>query len=297
VLFTATPFDAGFTGGVRTAAADFNGDGVVDLVMGTGPGRATQVTVLDGKTQAVLFAVDPFEAVFIGGVFVAAGDLTGDGVPELVISPDEGGGPRVRVFNGNGFGQLADFFGIEDTAFRGGARTSVGDITGDGLGDLLVSAGFGGGPRVAVFDGRSLSNGAFTSKPFGDFFAFEPALRNGVFPTIGDLDGDGFAELIAGAGPGGGPRVTAFSGRDLLANTQTVLANFFAGNVENRGGIRVTVKNLDGDNKADLVVGSGTAAGSRVTAYRGVQISSQGTPPAVLDFDAVLGFTGGVFVG
>ena len=87
-------------------------------------------------------------------MYVAAGDLTGDGVADLVITPDEGGGPRVRVFNGAGFGQVADFFGIDDPNFRGGARAAVGDVNGDGVGDLLVAAGFGGGPRVAVFDGQ-----------------------------------------------------------------------------------------------------------------------------------------------
>ena len=51
---------------------------------------------------------------------------------------------------------------------------------------------------------------------FGDFFAFEQTLRNGVFVAAGDLDGDGFAEVIAGGGPGGGPRVLALSGTDLL---------------------------------------------------------------------------------
>ncbi len=48
VRFTVTPF-AGFTGGVRTATADFNGDGVADLIVGTGPGIATRVVILDGK--------------------------------------------------------------------------------------------------------------------------------------------------------------------------------------------------------------------------------------------------------
>src|SRR5204863_4922946 len=92
-------------------------------------------------------------------VYVAAGDVTGDGVADLVITPDEGGGPRVRVFSGNGFGLLADFFGIDDPNFRGGARAAVGDVNGDGAGDLVVAAGFQGGPRVAGFDGRSLATG------------------------------------------------------------------------------------------------------------------------------------------
>src|SRR5436190_2026111 len=124
------------------------------------PGGPTRVRVLDGKTQAELFAIDPFEAAFTGGVYVAAGDTTGDGVPELVITPDEGGGPRVRIFDGVTFGPVADFFGIADPNFRGGARAAVGDVNGDGTGDLVVAAGFLGGPRVATFDGRSLGSGS-----------------------------------------------------------------------------------------------------------------------------------------
>lgn len=92
-----SPYGADFTGGVRTVSADFTGDGVADLVVGTGPGRATRVIVFDGSSQQQLFTVDPFEASFTGGVYIAAGDLNGDGVADLVIA-DEGGGPRRLVY-------------------------------------------------------------------------------------------------------------------------------------------------------------------------------------------------------
>jgi hypothetical protein len=292
--FVLDPF-GDFTGGVRTVAADFTGDGVADLVVGTGPGTATLVRVLDGQTQEELFAVAPFEATFTGGVYVAAGDLTGDGKADLVITPDEGGGPRVRAFDGDGFAQLADFFGIDDPNFRGGARAAVGDVNNDRAGDLVVAAGFQGGPRVAGFDGRSL--GGRPVRVFGDFFAFEQGLRNGVFVAVGDLDADGFAEVIAGGGPGGGPRVTAFSGKALLGNAYTVATNFFGGDPGGRGGARVAVKDLDGDARADLVVGAGEDAGSRVTAYPGKSLGPAGGAAGGPDFDAYPGFAGGVFVG
>jgi hypothetical protein len=293
--FSVTPFGVTFTGGARVAVADFNGDGVPDLAVGTGPGSATQVRVFDGATQAELFSIAPFEAIFTGGVFVAAGDLTGDGKAELIITPDEGGGPRCRVFGGGTFTQLADFFGIDDPNFRGGARAAVGDINGDATGDLIVAAGFGGGPRVAVFDGKSV--GPTPVKLFGDFFVFEPTLTNGAFVAVGDLNGDGFADLVAGGGPGGGPRVLALSGKDLMAGTKTPLANFFAGDSNNRGGVRVAVADLDGDNRADLVAGSGTGNGSRVTLYLGKNVTANGIPPEQSGFDAFPGYTGGVFVG
>ena len=288
-----TPF-AGFTGSVRVASADLNGDGVPDTVVGTGPGSATHLRVLDGKTGAELFALDPFEAGFTGGVFVAAGDVTGDGVPDLIVSPDEGGGPRVRVFSGKGFAQVADFFGIDDPAFRGGARTAVGDVNGDGVSDLVVAAGFGGGPRVAVFDGNSGDGKGYARKLVADFFAFEDALRNGVFPAVGDLDGDGKADLVVGAGPGGGPRVVAFAAGDLLAapSVQTRLADFFAGDPARRDGVRVTVKDLDGDARADVVA----AVGPTVLAYSGKGLKL-GPVTADLSGDLLPGQAGGVFVG
>ena len=295
--FTATPFDPSVTGGVRTAAADFNGDGIADLVVGTGPGGPSHVAILDGKDQHVLFSLDPFEASFTGGVYVAAGDVTGDGVPDLVVTPDEGGGPRVRVFDGaNGFAPVIDFYGIDAPAFRGGARAAVGDVNGDGVGDLVVAAGYLGGPRVAGYDGTSLGSGT-PVKIFADFYAFEPTLRNGVFLAVGDVTGDGYADVIAGGGPGGGPRVTIFSGKALLGNQPAPVADFFAGDPANRGGVRLAVKDLDGDNKADLVVGSGDWAGSRVTGYAGKALGPGGTAATAFDFDAFPGFGGGVFVG
>jgi hypothetical protein len=82
-----------------------------------------------------------------------------------------------------------------------------------------------------------------------------------------------------------------------LGVQSTVVANFFAGDIDNRGGIRVVARNLDGDNKADLVVGDGDGAGSHVTTYLGVNITPNATPPEHFAFDAFSEFTGGVFVG
>ena len=292
---TFLAFDSDYTGGVRVASADFNGDGVLDTAVATGPGVSVQVRVLDGKTQAELFRLSPFESAFTGGAFLSAGDLTGDGVPDLVVSPDTGGGPRVRVFSGAGFAQVADFYGIDDPAFRGGARTAVGDLDGDGVGDLIVAAGTGGGPRVAGYSGQSVTANAPT-KMFADFFAFEQALRDGVYLTAVDVNRDGRAEIVTGAGPGGGPRVVAWDGRALVAtNSLTRDADFFAGDEANRGGVRVGPSDLNGDGQPDLVTGTGRG-GSAVGGYQAISTTA-GTPDADFEYTIFPEFKGGVFVG
>lgn len=294
--FSLTPYST-FTGGVRVASADFNNDGVSDILIGSGPGIVSNISLIDGKTQAVLTSIQPYETSFTGGVFVAVGDTTGDGIPELVVSPDLGGSSRVRVFNGSTFAQVDDFFGIEDPNFRGGARVAVGDLDGDGKGDVIVAAGVGGGPRVAVYTGASLGSGTLV-KPFGDFFVFEQTLRNGVFVAAGDVNADGKADLIASGGPGGGPRVFALSGASLVAatSTQVPLANFFAGDVNSRGGVRVTTKNGNVGVPADILTASGTGDGSRIRSYDGTTLTAA-APPEEFAFDAFAGVTGGVFVG
>ena len=108
---------------------------------------------------------------------------------------------------------------------------------------------------------------------YGDFFAFETNLRNGVYLAIGDVNGDGFGDLVLGAGPGGGPRVLTLSGRTLLgqgaaAAIASPLANFLVANVDSdRGGVRVAATDADGDARADVVVGTGEGRPARVRVW------------------------------
>ncbi len=298
IATTLNPFPGTF-GGVRPVVADFNGDGVLDLAVGTGPGTLAEVKVIDGATGSVIFNVFPFDS-FTGGVFAAAGDVNGDGNADLVITPDQTGGPRVLIYRGGDFMRVASFLGIDDPSFRGGARAALGDLNGDGAAEVVISAGFSGGPRISIFDGASLMQGLYVH-PIGDFYAFDQSLRNGAFIAVGDVNGDGTNDLIFGAGPGGGPRVLILSGQTLLSQGVSAamgapVASIFAGDSNNRGGIRVTAKKMDGDMFADVITGSGRADGSQVTRYRGEDLA---LGIATVDFtlDAFPGFRGGVFVG
>jgi len=153
-----------------------------------------------------------------------------------------------------------------------------------------------GGPRVSLVDGASVLTGS--PRHLGaDFFAFEPGLRNGAYVAVADADGDGWGDLVFGAGPGGGPRVLTVSSRALLTGgTEAALAvplgNAFAGNASDRGGVRVTAKDLDGDGHPEVIAGSGTGSAVRVykTVPPGLHLSEEFAPfgSAVMD---------GVYVG
>jgi len=283
---------------VRTASADVTGDGIPDLITTAGPGGPAIVRVFDGVTQQEVRTIDSFESTFTGGAFVSAGDIDRDGFADIIVSADTGGGPRVRVFSGRDGSVRADFLGIADPNFRGGARTAVADVNGDGTLDLLVAAGAGGGPRVAGFDGRTVRIGGTPARVFADFFVFEETLRDGVFLTGGDLNGDGFAEVIVGGGPGGGPRVLAINGRTLVSvNLQLPVANFFAGTQTSREGVRLAAKDLDGDYIIDLVVGLGADGTPQVALYKGTTLTAANPDPFLTLNPFGTAPAGGVFVG
>jgi uncharacterized delta-60 repeat protein len=299
---------------VRVARADFNADGIEDTAYVVGPGGGPLVRVVNGKTgQDLVPQQFAFEETFRGGLFVTAGDIDGDGRAELVLTPDQGGGPRVRVFTifGGILTQRDDFFGIDDTSFRGGARAALGDLNGDGRPELIVGAGFGGGPRVAIYTGAGLLRGdANPQHLVQDFLPFlgddASRLRNGVSVTAGDLNGDGYAEVIVGGGPGGAPRVLALDGASIsIGDFETAILNpltnfFVADDITSRGGVRVLARDVDGDNQADLVTASGEGELARVRVYRANTIlNKSAAPPADQEFAPFDGIAlaSGVFVG
>src|SRR5262249_2642501 len=283
--------------------------GFQDTIVVSGPGITVRFTAISGKDNTtVLVPVSaPFSGSesFTGGGFVAAADLDNDGRAEIIVTPDQSGGAPVTGLSllPNGFCQRASFLGLDDPNFRGGARAAAGDVNGDGFADVAVAAGFLGGPRVAIFDGKTVLT--TQTKLVNDFFAFPGpdavTLRNGGYVAIGDVDGDGFADLIFRGGPGGPARVLVLNGCEVVAgNTTAALANFFvAGNSTDRGGIRVAAADVDGDNRVDVAVGTGLGVVSRARVYFGNVFTGGGEPGVSQDFDPFAGapLADGVYVG
>jgi uncharacterized repeat protein (TIGR01451 family) len=283
--FSFLAYDAGFAGGVRVAVGDVNGDGVPDIITAAGAGGGPHVKVFNGTDLSVIASFFAYDAAFTGGVFVAAGDVNGDGVADVVTGAGGGGGPHVKVFDGASLGTLGgptvvqSFFAY-DASFFGGVRVAAGDTDGQGHADIITAAGPGGGPHVKFFDGQTLAVEQ-------SFFAYDASFAGGVFVAAGDLDNQGHADIITGAGGGGGPHVKVFDGHTLA-----VEGSFFAFDATFAGGVRVAVANREAAGQLDLIVSGGAAAPPQVKTFQG------GTLAPVDSFSAYdPGFLGGVFVG
>ena len=184
-------FSPSFLGGVSVAAADFDGDGTADVAVGAGSGGGPHVRVFRGTTWGELTGFFAYDPEFTGGVSLAAADLTGDGVPELIAGAGVGGGPHVRVFDGRTGRSEGGFFAFAPD-FRGGVAVAAGDVDGDGRAEILTAAGAGGGPHVRALTGDGIS--------VADLMAFADDGRSGTGIAAGDVDGDGDGrvELLAG---------------------------------------------------------------------------------------------------
>src|SRR5262249_55629071 len=145
-------YDPMFTGGVRVAACDFDGDAWTEVVTGAGPGGGphVKVTALDavGNRLGDLASFLAFDASFTGGVWVACGDVNGDGKAAVVVGADRGGAPLVRVFSltGGGISEVASFLGF-GAGFTGGVRVATGNVDGSDRASIIVAPGPGGGPQ------------------------------------------------------------------------------------------------------------------------------------------------------
>jgi len=280
-----TTSGSGFSGGTSVAEADVDGNGVADVITGAGPGASPVVTVFDGSSGAARLSFVAFDAAFNGGVEVAAGDITGDGRPEILVVPGCGTGGSVfavRAFDGVS-GALVREYAIASDVAGCGLHVGAGDINGDGVADPVVGSASLGPSFVRAIDGVS---GATLS----EFFPYTSAYTGGVFVAAGDVNGDGFADIVTGAGPGGTPHVRVFDGV-TGAQMSGAIGSFLAYPSNFAGGVRVAAGDLNGDGRAEVITGAGPGGGPHVRVLDG---ASGADIYGLYAFDP--GFSGGVFV-
>jgi len=221
--------------------------------------NSTSILIQDANTGATQTLASPFTD-YIGAISLKFADVNGDGVQDLIVGAGVGGGPRLVILDGASSYQtvLADWMAF-DESFRGGISIGTGDVNGDGITDIVVGAGAGGGPHVKIF---SFANSQIVT--IGEFMAYSTDFSGGVNVAVGDLDGDGRAEIVTGAGEGGGSHVRIIDGRSLAT-----VREFFAYDGAFLSGVNVAIGDVTGDGNADIITSPGAGAGPLVRVWNG----------------------------
>lgn len=196
------------------------------IVIGTGVGYAPHVRVLEqnGDELAGFYAYKPD---FTGGINVAAGDVDGDGIDEIITGTVTGA-PHVRALKTDGR-EVASFYAYSPT-FDGGVYVAAADVDGDGKDEIITGPGPGGAPHVRVLkaDGTQVAG----------FYAYDSTFTGGIDVAGGDVTGDTKAEIVTAPGPGGSPHIRVFSGNG------TAVGEGFNAYQGFTGGARVSVGNV-----------------------------------------------------
>lgn len=260
--------------------ADFDGDGIDDLLVGApyarGEGTVGALLVyrgnaggFDAKPAWVLTGDDNF-----GYRVKNIGDADGDGKADFAVAAYNGNGSEVSlsgsitVFKGGAGGAIIARVAGEDALDKFGLSITAGDFDGDGKPELVVGAPFNS-PSPALYQKGAVY---IHSHPYNDATRITlaaTATYNGLGNSIGagDVNGDGIDDLLVGTGN----RLLIYYGvrSGFTPKTDapdTVISG--AGTDGSFGASSVVINDLDGDGFNDIVVGapkatiSGAAGGS-----------------------------------
>jgi len=176
----------------KVVAADFNGDGKLDLAVGSFSFTGDSVTILLGNGDGTFQAPQTFSVASALGL--AEGDFNGDGIPDLIAFNQTANTVDVLLGNGDGTFKPA----ISTPVAAGPYTMVVGDFNGDGIPDVAVASSFGGGQSTVNI---LLGNGDGSFQPASTSLAAAPTVI-----LAGDINGDGVLDLVTNGSNGTGPQ-------------------------------------------------------------------------------------------
>lgn len=169
----------------NTAVGNVDADNDPELVVAAGPNSEPYVSVYSLK-GALKFQFKAYDSKINGGLDVALVDTNGDGIKEIAVVPSTQTDGHVKLFEYTGL-QLGEFDAYGKN-FQGGATLRSADVDNDGIDELLLAPGMGGGPHIRVY------------QPDGtlklEFFAGNVNEAGGAIAKYIDIDGDHKNEYV-----------------------------------------------------------------------------------------------------
>lgn len=185
-------FEETFHGGVDVAVAKTQQDRKSRIVVSSGRGESTRVRVFRLKNTGVVreLQISPFADAHTGGGNVAAGDVDGDGLDEIIVSVAGFSNGTVKIYKANKDKTVINEFIAYGTDFRGGVAIASADINLDGKDDIITAPAQRGGPDVRVY--------TVNGKRIGENFnAYESEFRGGtMLAATPHFDRDRKVEII-----------------------------------------------------------------------------------------------------
>jgi len=234
------PYVKGFKGTVYLASADLDNNGKEEIITGAGVGGGPQVRIFDqyGNSKFVtgFWADDP--DTYRNGVRVAAGDINGDGLQEIITSTFT---EKMKIEFFNRYGQkVLDAIELDEGNFFDPGQVFAMDLGQDGINELVINYGFGHKPELQILrkDGSQINS----------FFPYHPGFGGGVDLSGGDDNGEKI--FVTGAGFTGGPHVRFLNSSGEPVKNPT----FFVYPKDYKGGVNVEAADIDNDQEIEFIV-------------------------------------------
>ncbi|MEI8376153.1 MAG: FG-GAP-like repeat-containing protein [Planctomycetota bacterium] len=269
-------YGVNYRNGIRVATGDMDNDGLPDVVVAPGRLMAPTIKVFNGApivgltnynreiTSMQIPASQTYGASFIDGVQVAVGDVVGDGLNDVILAPSRGQSV-VKVFQNSlvqppvysrwaAAGAVRSFRAFSAfPTFIGGATLATADFKGSGKQQIVVASGSGMRGLVQVFD---VVASPASYSPIRQIYDPDSTSRGGLNVSIGDVNGDGTPDIIAGAGNAGNSWVRVYDGRITASNTPLYSFQAFT-DASKSAPVRVVARDIDGDGRAEIFAAHG----------------------------------------